>query len=376
MNFKLTVFFVLINILLSITVSSQNNVWKTPQPFTDSLTINRNPMIAYVDYFDGPGYYAFWERSEDSLSTGIYAKNFYGSDDPQPILMDNVHHFRNPQVMSSVYYPADSAFYLLYESDLTGHKDIYLLYLSANFMLDTINITNDTADDNHLRVNSDGSMVWEKNGQILFAHIENMYTPGWHLSDPVIISDSNSYNPVISCLGPFYSSGLVAWEQHSDTNVAVYYSHWFYPDTAWSEPVMLYNQGNNSNLRFNNDFWGMGIPLLVWDNEDNGFYNLMAYDFDDGDFFTSDLFQEIPFHPSVFPIVIPVNDFYNDAFLAFEGLDNGAVDIFVSEYPFMGWGNPYINICSSAAADRNPSFYGRFVFILPGFYSYLGIGKK
>lgn len=344
-------------VLIHVGAVSQNNIWKTPQPLTDSLSLNQNPVISFLDYYDGPGFYVFWERSQDSLPTGIYTMNFYAPGDPQALVYDNNHSFTNPQVINTGFWMPDTSFFMLYESDQGGNLDVYLLWMSANAFLDTVAITTDTMDDTHMRANSDGCIVWENSGKIIFTYIEDIYTPDWYVSDPVIVSDSNSRHPVISCSGPFNNKGFIAWEHLSDSNVSVYYSTWGYNDTIWTDPVLLYNQGNNSNLRFNNDFWGFGFPLLVWDSEENGTCKLMAYDFEEEEFFELDMLQGFPYHPSLFPLALPVNDFYSETFLAFEGSDSSAVDIFVSEYSYLGPGTSYINLSSSMAADRNPQFF-------------------
>ena len=150
-------------------IHSQTFIWKTPQPQTDSLSNNQNPVIGQIEYFDGPGYYVFWERSTDNFSTDIYVKNIYSTDDPQPFIFEGDYHYQNPQLIGNPgFYPSDPMFYLLYESDEVGNKDIYVVKVSASTFSDPVSVTGDTLDDNHMRCNYIGSIVWENNGKIMY----------------------------------------------------------------------------------------------------------------------------------------------------------------------------------------------------------------
>jgi hypothetical protein len=333
---------------------AQTYVWKTPQPVTDSLSNNQNPIISSLDYYDGLGYYVFYERSVDSLSTAIYVKNFYTTDDPQPLIYNGDHHFRNPQIIrgSMGYYP-DSIFYLAYESDSCGNKDIYAVRISTSTISNPILVSNNTMDDSHLKCNFVGSMVWENNGQILYARLEDKNTPNWYISNPIVISDSNSYNPVINCKNSWHGTEYIAWEKHADTNASVYYSYRVNPDSAWSTPISLYDTGYNKNLLFSNDFWGMGVPIMTWDNEVNGFIRPMAYDFYDGDYYKPELLQGIPFTPTILPMMIPV-DFWSDCFFAVSKQENSSTDIYVNSFPWLG---QYYNLTETWQVDQNPQIF-------------------
>ena len=96
MKYTLMVLLLITFLFKSDVIHSQTFIWKTPQPLTDSLSNNQNPVIGHIEYFDGPGYYVFWERSTDSFSTDIYVKNIYSTDDPQPFIFEGEYHYQNP----------------------------------------------------------------------------------------------------------------------------------------------------------------------------------------------------------------------------------------------------------------------------------------
>ncbi len=340
-------------------IYSQNYTWKTPQPVTDSLSNNRNPVIGYTDYVDGPGYYVFWERSTDTLSTDIFVKNIYSSDDPQPFIFEGDFHYQNPQFIgNSDYYPVDSLFYLVFESDELGNKDIFVIQASPSTTSELVAVSIDPLDDNHMRCNSMGSIVWENNGRIMFSAIDDLHSSNWSLTSPVIISDSNCYNPVISCSAGWYGREYIAWEQHSDSTISIVYSTKEVFDSLWSDPLILYDSAMNRNVRFNNDFWNMGMPLLVWDHEENGIFKIMGYGFEDQDFFTSDFSQSIPFCPTTLPVEFLVSEFHDLSFIAFEWIDEGYSDILVSDEPWISQEiGYYVNISESLQVDRNPQLY-------------------
>lgn len=351
--------FLLVLTMVSLIVQSQTFVWKSPQPVSDSISMNKNPVIAMIDYIDGIGYYGFWERSTDTVSTDIFVKNMYTNDDPQAFIDEGDFHYENPQLINNPFsYPVDSIFYLVYESDIHGNKDIFVVLASASSISDPVVVTTDINDDTHMRCNNAGSIVWCNDGKIMHASIIDMFSPTWNVSEPIVISDSNSYDPVINLAGGWYPGEYIAWEQPGDTNIAIYFSYRANSDSLWSTPIVFQDTGYNTNMRFNNDFWDMGMSLMVWDAEENDTNRIRGYDFFEGYTFATAFYQSTPFKPTILPILILVDEFYTDAFFAFQWEQGGQTDILVSDGPWISSNiNEYANISAGAANESNPQLF-------------------
>lgn len=356
---KNTFTFLLVLITAPLIVHSQTMVWKTPQPVSDSISVNKNPVIRMIDYIDGLGYYAFWERSSDSISTDIYFKNMYASDDPQAFIDEGDFHYQNPQLINGpYYYPVDSIFYLVYESDIYGNKDVFVVSASASAISDPVAVTTDLNDDLHMRCNNVGSIVWSNEGKIMHASIIDMFTSSWYVSEPIIISDSNSYNPVINISGGWYPAEYIAWEQPGDSNTAIYYSYRANQDSLWSPPILLQDTGFNTNLRFNNDFWEMGMSLLVWDAKEDDTTRIKGYDVIENYPYVSGFYQYTNFKPTILPMFLLVGEFYYDAFFAFQWEEAGQTDILVSDGPYMPtYISEYVNISEGIYNEYNPQLF-------------------
>ena len=354
----------IITLLLVLTIApliiqSQTFVWKPPQAVSDSISVNKNAVIKFIDYTDGPGYYAFWERSTDSVSSDIFVKNMYSTEDPQAFIDEGDFRYQNPQLINSRFsYPVDSIFYLVYESDINGNKDIFVVSASASTISDPVAVTTDINDDLHMRCNNAGSIVWSNEGKIMHASIIDMYSSSWYVSEPIVISDSNSYKPVINCAGEWYPGEYIAWEQPGDSNIAIYYSYRNNPDSLWSLPILLQDTGYNTNLRFNNDFWDIGMSLMVWDSKKNDTIQILGYDFFEDYFYTSEFHQNTSFKPTILPIIILVSEFYLDGFFAFQWEQAGQTDILVSDGPWIpSQIYEYVNISDVIYNDRNPQLF-------------------
>ncbi len=110
------------------TLNAQFWNWEDPVALTDSTADNCNPYLN-ITYFNSEEHlFMFWEVSSDSASTAIYFKDLLGSDDPVSLLEGDNIHYTNPTVMDVP--NGDTIFYLFYETDELGKKDIHYLKFS------------------------------------------------------------------------------------------------------------------------------------------------------------------------------------------------------------------------------------------------------
>lgn len=336
-------------------VSAQYYQWSEPQPATDSVADNRNPLIMDLPLNGAYDFYIFWERSTDASSTAIYYKRFYEPDEPVALLEAPNVHYRNVQVINTYYYYSDTLFYLFYESDQNGNFDIFYKVFTNMGFGDPVLLAESPEDDTHFRCEPNGGTVWLEGDKVRTSTLIHLNSP-FYFTDPVTIDS-------LGCSGPVISEGnsRIAWLKSIDSNNDVYYSNHF--GSGWSDPQLLYDVADNASLNFASSTcgWIGGFgDVILWENIFDGVHTIMAHNFWDEEFIAG-FSQDGPYQPEIAFYTFPVDNFLYESFMTFVNLDTGNGDIFVSDWS-LGMGiSPYIeeyaNISNTPDQESNPRFF-------------------
>jgi hypothetical protein len=343
-SFKIVVFTLLILLFPNFCFTQTYN-WSIPQPITDSVSDNKNPVVITI----GDNGFMFWEKSTDSLSTAIYMRNLTNMTEPVEILALNGVHFRNPQFIRFGGNPApDTLFYLLYETDQNGNIDIhYLKYCQdGNFYGPEPAIISPN-NDRHLRVDG-GRLVWERNGNILYSHIEGSSGGPYSFAEPVIFDENECLNPVICPIA-------IAYEKSVNSNSKIYCSFYDLQNSTWLPPEELYTAGHNTSLSFIDiGIWGSVGTSLLWESLQDGQWEIYVYDFSLQELHDLDIQSSSQLYPNGLEVAIILkkqNDYLELSYLTFLKNENGNDDIFVNDQHSIF---QFFNLSNSLFEDLNP----------------------
>ncbi|MBN2173886.1 MAG: T9SS type A sorting domain-containing protein [Bacteroidales bacterium] len=331
--------------------------WSNPAALTNSLTDNTQAIIRKVTFIEGESFYMFWIKSTGPESSGIYAKDVYGAVDETPVIEISDHIYRNPWLINlqDYWWTSDYYFILFYESNQTGNFDIYYILYGPEGLSDPQILADSPDNENHFRSSNYGKMVWEANGQILFAEMDGEI----NFTEPEIFADFDCSEPEILVSEAWGSEQYVAWKQTIFDGELVYFSKWDSFSGTWSEPEEIANAYEISSLKFGNNIFVPVVPFLFWDNIDiNGNSVIRGYDFESEDYFEPDFTRYGNFNPAAFISFIPLKFYYDQTFLAFENIVDGHSDIFVNPDESLGPDSTnYVNLTDTITEDKNPGFH-------------------
>jgi hypothetical protein len=244
--------------------------WGPPFPLTDSVTDNVNATLSIVpgEVIQPDTLYILWEKSSDSLSTGIYARNLTAMAGPFMAASRPGAHFRHPRVYSRGI--GDTLFYFTYETDMNGNWDLYYSILMKNeVVLGPFPFIRSFQNERNLNFGVQ-TFSWEKEGNILVKSITG---------DTVHLASDSCHNPVQS------PADLVAYEMATGQELGVFYSKYDEISQLWTGPYPLDIYGTNSHLTFGNDSYGADFAQYVlWQHKNGPFWVIKGFDTGNGNF--------------------------------------------------------------------------------------------
>lgn len=340
-----------------LTIKAQFWNWEDPVALTDSTADNCNPYLN-ITYFNSEEHlFMFWEVSSDSASTAIYFKDLLGSDDPVSLLEGDNIHYTNPTVMDVP--NGDTIFYLFYETDELGKKDIHYLKFSEDGLFHGPNaFATSEFDDMQLCPGHesywDGEYInqwvaWVQNGNIM-ARALDCYSGQCYFMEPHVIDSNNCSEPQVE---GYSSSGTIYWLKAGDSISDIRISQW-QQGGFWAPPEVFYDSGDCKNL-YRDKVFGY---LLCWSTRFDSVWKPVVYYWDDISII-EDYDQDHPVDPAVYEVMIPVRsqmvDYEPIMYLAFPYPDNGYDEIFINDDFFYYSG--FNNLSNSQSDNRNPQFF-------------------
>ncbi|RLC22986.1 MAG: hypothetical protein DRH21_07625 [Deltaproteobacteria bacterium] len=321
--------------------------WSTPLALTDSVSNNTNVDIKFM--LDYPVKYLFmaWEKSSDSTSTSIYFRDLLSTNTEIELLSDDSVHYTNPKFMSVVNPPwtEDTLFYLFYETDQNGNKDIYYLAYSSdgNFGEPMPFFVTPYQD---FAVDCQGPhIVWIQDDDL--KHTRYEYAPNSFL-DPVSIDEGGCINPI------FGDGHCVLWEKKIDSLSHIYGSHHGYGQN-WADPIVIYDSGyavnlNHSPYGFHRLFTFSAYTDSTW-KLFSGIYNLYSpwiY------FKEYDIQQNKPFDPAISIYKVGQWNLLDHNYISFPYEENENEEIYMNLDPFV---SNFTNLSNSSTNNRNTNFF-------------------
>lgn len=330
------------------TNGQQEDGWSEPFLISDTLTDNRNVTIHEIEYYAGYDFYAFWEKKLDDSTTAIYSRMLYDLDDQVEVLSTPGIQYTNPQVIPS-YYGLDTTFVLFYHTNENDGIDIHYRFYTNDQFSPPFVLSDKPGDDDHLRVNNRGYMVWERNDSIFYTELSEN-----NLFDQIeLISSNNCLDPVI-IKADDWGEKVVAWEKVVDDSSHIYMAEYDYSGQQWNGPILISGSGNNTFLQFASSMYGMNPLILSWDHQDAEGHTVNIYDIWDVQLYEFDFRQDQPTYPAIFTYLIPVNDWLDGAFPSFIKHDTGFVNIMAHEYGFF---STYLSEYISITADTLQKYH-------------------
>ncbi len=347
-------------LLVNHTYSQRWDYWSTPLSLTDSSSDNINPQIHYLSFIENT-YYAFWEKSEDDLSTSIYFKEFYTNNAPEVFLSEPEVHITNLQFIDIKFNNGntDTSFYAFYESDRTGINKIYYRVYSNNGLNEENILTQSGNEQTNLICNNNGRIVWMEEEKIMHVKLDReLYT----FSDPVTIDSGGCSFPSIEQPGFDWGWGygfpVVAWVKEENNSASIMLRS-YDEETGWLEPLTLFTGSQCSNLSFCN---GIGpLSILTWDYYNDTVWQTITYDLEDAQIFISEFSNDNPFNPRFYSGFIPVKGSrYLDAgifSIVYNSVDTS--DIYTSPFYFGVYASldEYQNVSNSINTVRKPRIH-------------------
>lgn len=349
---KIKIQLVVIFLIIANVSISQNQYWSEPQLMSDSITDNNNPVIILKQGYGGELGLMFYEKSTNDGSTAIYMQNLNFPGEEIEVFAETGVHFRNPQFIQSNSYSdnPDTLFCMLFESDKNGQFDVWQTKYSedGNFT-EPVMVFNAQNNINHLHING-YKIVWEDSGQIFYSFLED--TGNYNFAEPSVIDSGNCESPVVN----YYAIAYLKEENDSLRLWNVVFENM----NTWSDPEVLYANGNNESLSIiNGDSFVEDINMIMWESRNNDQWEILSYDFNSGNFSDFDLSSGLKFHPTGLYFDVITKSYPNFAFLAYNMYENESENIFVNEN--YNWFQNFLNLTDNTTEDTKP---------------YINIGRK
>lgn len=277
----------IIILLLFIPFLSISQPFIIPLPLTDSLTNNRNPDIRKSFAPQGlGGAVMFWEKSTDSTSTSIFMKYLNSQGYPpsaeQLVISQSGVHFTHPVMFNLTPTFADTLYYLFFETDQNGNKDIFYLKYDTNGIFDgPFPFATGPYDDINLRI-ADGTelsqqrgIVWESNHAINYSRLLlSGIPPACSFAVAQTLDSGDVSEPVINNQG-----NRVWWLKKIGDSTKIAFAVMDEINFQWSSPQLLTYAGNFSCLSVMRDGnINMGCDVLNCKNIRNDGQRIMSYD--------------------------------------------------------------------------------------------------
>jgi len=332
--------------LLVISGQSQET-WGPPYPLTDSLTDNVNATLSIVpgEIIQPDTLYMLWERSSDTLSTAIYARNLTTMGGPFVVAAQLNAHFKHPRVFRRG--TGDTLFYFSYETDMNGNWDIYYSVLMKDAsVLGPFPFIRSPQNEKNLNFGDPQSFSWEKEGKVYARN---------DISDTVLLGSDSCMNPVQG------SINYVGYEMYTGTNRGVFYNNFNFTTNLWSQTYPLDVYGMNSHLTFGNDSYGVYYhQYILWQHKDSAYWLIKCFD---PDFTTYRSFNNFPGCNNVSPSFCSIN-FITDradpvliAYATFASDVTGNMEIYVNNRSI---DTVYSNISAYPGNDAHPQLFNNF----------------
>jgi hypothetical protein len=345
-------FILLLALIFNRGLFPQASTWSKPFAITDSSSDNIHCALADVLYPIGYNYsdsaYAFWEKSVDSTRSEIWYRNLTGMSEPKPILQSDGVHYGNPKILET--FVPDTPFWILFETDMNGNEDIYYVkYFIDGRFSSPIPFRNGDMDEKNVNT-CDGGVVWDESGKIYFSSLNNVQD----FNEPVLLDSGDCSKPAVS------NDNAAVWEKTIRDSSKVFFSilQRQNNEDRWSPPEMLYMNGHNTHLSFDNNSWD--FPLLCWQSLNQSTTEIYICSFRP---FDSSLKYEIiqdgfrdgfnRYEPSIRTMrrATKAKAGFYSMLLAFV-LDSVSTEI----YGNLGW-NEFYNISQNGVPDRNPEIH-------------------
>lgn len=323
--------------------------WSTPQALTDSVSDNTNVDIKFM--LDYPVKYLFmaWEKSSDSTSTSIYFRDLLSSNTEIELLSDDSVHYTNPKFMNIFYATmySDTLFYLFYETDKNGIKDIYYIAYSTdgNFG-EPIPFIESLYQDFAFDIQGP-TIVWIQDDNLMYSEYDEDEPNSF--IDPVIIDEVGCFNPV------FGDGHCVLWEKKIDSLSHIYGAHRTGYGSTWAEPILMYDSGyavnlNHSPYGFHRLFTFSAYTDSTWKLYSSN-YNLNSPWIH---FKEYDIQQNKPFDPAISIYKVGQWDLLDHNYISFPYEVFGNSEIYMNLDPFV---SSFTNLSNSATNNRNSNFF-------------------
>ena len=322
-------------IFISISVKSQvYQTWSDPIALTDSSSSNSNPDV--VSY-DGGESYMFYEKS----STIWWKKISEPMSDEQMLISGWPEvNYRNPKVVNYNF--------LIFECNATNNDqyEIFGVKFDENGLVgNSFQLTNTNYDENSFyATNSSSICCWESEGNIIVADIQNSGDT-LQFTNLEIIDSGNCFDPVCK-------NGFISWRKIEANESHIYYSEkpWTIPE--WSDPEIITQTGNNTNLSLSRTLnWFEGGYHLCWQSPN------LIYFCEVPSINIQISSPDIPgidnyFEPTAFNLVIAVD--YTPELYSFAGETNSIRNIYIKDDMYSG---EVVNITDDTLVNKNPQMF-------------------
>lgn len=340
-------FYMLIFIMVFVVKAQSQGSWGPPFPLTDSLTYNVNATLSIVpgEMIQPDTLYMLWERSSDSLSTGIYARNLTTMAGPFMVAAQINAHFKHPRVFRRG--TGDTLFYFSYETDMNGNWDLYYSILMKNEMaLGPFPFIRSGLNERSLHFGDVLTFSWEKEGKIFVKG-------AW--SDTIRLASDSCSNPVQS------GEDYVAYEMATGPDLGVFYSSYNYTSHLWTGPFPLDVYGLNNHLSFGNDSYGTQLSSYIfWQHKNGPYWVVKGFNLSDDKYCSFNNFTGCnnmsPSFCNIFmiidhaePLLIPYSTFASDV--------NGNLEIYVNTVLY---DTVYSNLSVYGGIDTHPQLFDNF----------------
>lgn len=339
-------------ILLEVAANAQSqdtwgDTWGPPYPLTDSLTDNVNATLSILpqEFWQPDTLYMLWERSSDTLSTGIYARNLTTMAGSFMVAAQQNVHFKHPRVFRRG--TGDTLFYFSYETDMNGNWDLYYSILMKNEVaLGPFPLITSSLNERNLNWGSAQTFSWEREGSIYVKSVDG---------DTVFLVSDSCANPVQS------SVSYIGFEMATGSDLGAFFSKYNSDTHLWSGPFPVDVAGTNTHLTFGNDSYGtIWTPYIFWQHKNGPYWEIKGFDIPNTQYCA---FNNFPgcnnMSPSYCTILIPTDQGYLDNvhFFTFTSDANGNMEVYVNTVVS---GTTYTNMSEYSGIDTHPQLFNNF----------------
>jgi hypothetical protein len=339
--------YILIILLVFAANAKSQAIWGPPFPLTDSLTDNVNATLSILpgEFVQADTLYMLWERSSDSLSTGIYARNLTTMAAPFIVAGYINAHFKHPRVFRRG--SGDTLFFFSYETDVNGNWDIYYsALLKSELTAGPFPFIKSSQNERSLNFGTPETFSWEKEGSVFVKDITG---------DTVLLASDSCASPVQS------GDAYVAYEWTVTGQQSVFYSKFNSNSNIWTGPFPVDVYGINKHPTLGNDSYGdIMAPYLFWQHQNGSFWTIKGFDLVNQQFVSVNNFSNSNnVSPSYCTINLTTGQDYlpNVHFFTFSSDVTGNTEIYVNNWIY---DTTYTNISVHSGNDVHPQLFNNF----------------